>query len=858
MIQNASIQSALPVLIDAALKGAFLVVIAALAAYVLRNRSAASRHAVWTAAVIGHLAIPALVFILPAWTMPVLPAAPWMQQTSSAPAIGTSRATPDRDNSKSSKASAPIAPKSGRAQPVIGREATAADAKAPAVTAPSSTTVGLSRPSSVAILAAIWLIGAVLVLLRLALGTWRVGQLARDGDRVEDGVWLSLTQRLANRLGVSRPLTLLRGESLAVPITWGIVYPAVLLPQDSDSWSEDRRRFVLVHEMAHVKRFDALTQLLAQFAIALFWFDPLVWVAAHQMRVEREHACDDYVLRDGTAPSLYAGELLEMVRSIGTPSHDRAAPAFAALAMARRSEFEGRMLAILDPRLDRHTLPRRGTLMTAIIVALLTLPLAALRPFQQPAPAAAAQNDLPESFKVSIQPTVSDRSAIVTAAAANTASATTSTNATTKVSTQTSVFPANPAQSSAWSCDTYYQGKGLSTSTHIDVNDSGSNQIIQYMQTDREHCSEATVVGPAKFSADETRLAQLSPGGFARFRERTTTSDRAISVVPVGDGSLSYTATLDGRTVPFDGAMQAWFTGFLPQVLREAAINVPERVARLRSQGGVPAVLKEISQIRSSAAKRAHYEALLKGPPMSAEDAEKVTIQAGQELVGSSGDLSAIIQKLPRTSMHSPTARRAVATALSRIQSSGDKANTLQILAPTADQELLLILAEAAEQLPSSGDKANFLTATAAEYLTPNVPSLRNAFFHATSTLQSSGDMANVLLAATPYGHADPQIALQVVETSKRLTSSGDAANVLMALASQRVLKPGTEPATRAAIQRTLTMESSGDRANVLMSIAAAGLLTTRDLKDAFIKAAMALPSDGDRANVLASAARGQ
>src|SRR5205814_263824 len=139
-----------------------------------------------------------------------------------------------------------------------------------------------------------------------------------------------------------------------------------------------------------------------------------------------------------------------------------------------------------------------------------TLPLAALRPFQQPAAAVARQNDLPESFKVSIQPTVSGRSAIVTAAAANAASATTSTNATTKVSTQTSVFPANPAQSSAWSCDTYYQGKGLSTSTHIDVNDSGSDQIIQYMQTDREHCSEATVVGPAKFSADETRLAQLS------------------------------------------------------------------------------------------------------------------------------------------------------------------------------------------------------------------------------------------------------------------------------------------------------------------------------------------------------------
>src|SRR4029078_4276238 len=191
-------------------------------------------------------------------------------------------------------------------------------------------------------------------------GTWKVGRLAKHGDRVDDGECLSLTQRLANRLGITRPLPLLRGDSLAVPVTWGVVYPAVLLPPDSEEWPEARRRFVLVHEMAHVKRFDALTQLIAQLAIAIFWFDPLIWLAAHRMRVEREHACDDYVIRDGTKPSLYAGELLDMVRSLGGPPHEKAAPAFAALAMARRSEFEGRMLAILVPRLDRHTLDRRS------------------------------------------------------------------------------------------------------------------------------------------------------------------------------------------------------------------------------------------------------------------------------------------------------------------------------------------------------------------------------------------------------------------------------------------------------------------------------------------------------------------
>lgn len=840
---DSSLQGALPVLGDAALKGAVLVIIAACGAYLLRNRAAASRHAVWTAAVVGHLTIPALVFLLPAYRVPMLPAAPWMQAES----MTNSAAPPVLADAKRNGIVAPKpveTPASGRDSPVSTHDLAATPTRSLDQVGPVVSTSGGTNTSNsnLPLIAAIWLAGALVVLLRLALGTWRVEQIARDSARVEDGVWLSLAQRLANRLGVTRPLTLLRGERLAVPVTWGIVYPAVLLPQEADTWSEERRRFVLVHEMAHVKRFDALTQLLAQISLAVFWFDPLVWLAAHQMRVEREHACDDYVLRDGTTPSLYAGELLEMVRSIGTPRHDRAAPAFAALAMARRSEFEGRMLAILDPRLDRQTLNKGGTLMTAIVVALLTIPLAALRPFQQPS---------------SHAPTGSPTS---TAAISNLAS-TAQTSGKSSLQSGRSCDSYSTASSSQAGAGSAGHGSTVTvvqstTSTHIDVHNSGSSQGLELLISTPGRCTEAAVLGRATFSPDETHIAQLSPGGFARFRERTAAFDRAVSVTTAGDGSLSFSAMVDGRAAPFDAGMSAWLAHLLPEILREAGYDVPARVARLRAQGGVTAVLHEISQIHTSSSKAAHYMELIKsGAPLSGTDAEKVAEQVPRDLT-SSGDLSAVLQILPQSAVQSPGARHAIADALSQIKSSGDKAATLAILAPNADPEMLLLLAKAAEDIPSSGDKANFLITTAAEYLTPGSEPLRNAYFRVVSTVPSSGDMANVLISVMPYGHANAGIPLQVIETSKALASSGDAANVLIQLITMRVLQPSDARANLALIDRTQTIASSGDRANVLITLSGSGALSNPQIKDAVIKAAMTLPSEGDRANVLASAAR--
>ena len=160
----------------------------------------------------------------------------------------------------------------------------------------------------------------------------------RAGRRsIDEGEWGELLRDLAARLGLSRRVTLLAGPLAPMPMTWGWLRPVILLPDDSDSWAVERRRDVLLHELAHIKRLDCPTQALARLVCALYWFNPLAWLAAHRLRVSAQRACDDMVLLAGSRASEYAMHLLDLARSVRSRHHH----AFAALAMARPSHLEG-------------------------------------------------------------------------------------------------------------------------------------------------------------------------------------------------------------------------------------------------------------------------------------------------------------------------------------------------------------------------------------------------------------------------------------------------------------------------------------------------------------------------------------
>ncbi len=131
-------------------------------------------------------------------------------------------------------------------------------------------------------------------------------------------------------------------------MTWGVWRPAVVLPAESSEWPAERLRVVLRHELAHVKRCDCLTQGIAHAVCVLYWFNPLTWFAARQMRAARELACDDIVLNAGARPSDYAGHLVEIAGRF------MSAPRLAAVPMVRRSGLNLRVRAILDARRRRN------------------------------------------------------------------------------------------------------------------------------------------------------------------------------------------------------------------------------------------------------------------------------------------------------------------------------------------------------------------------------------------------------------------------------------------------------------------------------------------------------------------------
>ena len=301
---------------------------------VLRRASAATRHAVLTAAVLGACLMPALVWLVPEW--PVLPSVFSLQTTSQLTWLDD-----------------PLA--NGSSNVVIS------SSNAPAPTGSGFADLGL----------ALWVLCSAIVLARLGRSVWVVRALVRGATPLTNAQvpWLD---QLRCSLGVRQHVQVLAHPTSSLVAVVGLLTPRLIVPAAASEWSTERWQIVLRHELAHLERRDLWWQWAAHVLTVLQPWNPLSWLTARRLRHESELACDDAVLAIGISARVYAAHLLDVARQA-----TRQSVVVTATAIANPSTLERRVHAMLQSHTHRRALTRAGWALALGAALVISLPIAA-------------------------------------------------------------------------------------------------------------------------------------------------------------------------------------------------------------------------------------------------------------------------------------------------------------------------------------------------------------------------------------------------------------------------------------------------------------------------------------------------
>lgn len=508
-------------LLGATLRATVVLGLATVVALLFRRRSAGVRHTVWVIAIAAVLAIP---FVRP-----------------NPPTVSVRVPRP--------------------VYSAVTRLVTSAQSTPTTVEAADAEVTATPPMTWASWLVLAWAIGAGILLLRLGGATFVLWRTARKSEPLNQGEWLVLVQSTARELGIRRPVTVLMSPGNSAPVTWGAVYPQVMLPDSAQSWTPERRHAVLVHELAHVARMDTTTQLLAQIACAVGWFHPLVWYAAHQLRIERERACDDVVLRRGTLASSYAQDLVDLAQSLD-PAR---VPALAAVSIDKRSQFEARVQSILDAK-ARRTPSGKPTLILGALAAGITLVGTTMFRPGVPIDNPGGPDCRIRAVEADVRLTTGDDDD--------------------KVAT-------------------------VGSEAH------GEMLIGSF---DGEHCLSAVIKGTATFNYNVDDVVALSPGGSLVLRDANDPAQPSARLEEK-DGQIVRTYVLKKAERPWAEG-QEWFGRNLGLVVRDYGFDAEHRVKRILDRRGVQAVMEDVLGTRTDGGKAEMLKALIASTQLSAAEKE--------------------------------------------------------------------------------------------------------------------------------------------------------------------------------------------------------------------------------------------
>ena len=351
-------------------QGAFIGLLALVAARLLRNHSAALRY--WLHAV-ALIACPICV----AWTFATVEV-PETWQVSSDPYSQKSRETiavPIETSNADNLVDVPY-PKLDPQQAIPSTDAAPVPLDASAEN-PATTPVAIEIKNSITSewmpivarwIAILYAVGVPCFLIRLALALWGGHRLRVISTPVSDSALFELIRTQAHRIGLKLVPVVAYCERVAVPTVIGVLHPMILLPATlTTGLTSEELSAILSHELAHIRRYDLWMNLLQRIIESLLFFHPFVWYLSRRLSAEREICCDDLVIRSGHQPMNYAGALLRMAELCVLARH----PQLVSLSATGRTstELEKRIVRLMQEK--REATVRLNRLGTLILLAIL-------------------------------------------------------------------------------------------------------------------------------------------------------------------------------------------------------------------------------------------------------------------------------------------------------------------------------------------------------------------------------------------------------------------------------------------------------------------------------------------------------
>jgi hypothetical protein len=368
--------------------------------------------------------------------------------------------------------------------------------------------------------------------------------------------------------------------------------------------------------------------------------------------------------------------------------------------------------------------------------------------------------------------------------------------------------------------ETWQPGDSISGDSASTVMPAGTEPLLEdeevhYRSEMVWHGEEIKLKGRVSFSENYDEVRSISPGGYLMVRERRWFTTRKLEVRGDENGNPAYHFTIRGRAMEFDERAQNWLREIMPELARRTGFNAAERVPRLLAEGGVDAVLREISVVESNSAKRRYFLILVETGNLSSADLERVILKAGEK-ISSSSQLNRLLSELSVKTPADTQLTAAFFRSAEEISSSSEKRSAIENIARSREMDIEagITMGRSIRTISSSSEKARALETMAA--VCPSDDAVIEAYLDAAISISSSSEKATALTALIHKEGLSPQSWIGITRAAETISSSSGQGRVLREMAA---LCPVSDEVVRAFLDSAFEISSSGEKEEALVAL---------------------------------------